>query len=67
MYLVRYRVDLTRFHFTIVQRIDSLLPAIFESAGPAGLVLFLSLQREPAADRGGGHYARSIPAADSLA
>ena len=67
MYLIRWGVDLARLHFAIVQRIDPLLPAIFESAGPTGLVLFLSLQREPAADRRGGHMARSISATDSMA
>lgn len=67
MYLMRRGIDQPRSHLPIVQKIDPLLPAIFDRAGPPGLVLFLSLQREPAADRRGGHPARSISAADSLA
>src|SRR5205085_4442849 len=60
-------IDLDRSHFTIFQRIDPLLPSVFDSAATSGPILLLSLQREPAADWRGGHTPRSISAADSLA
>jgi hypothetical protein len=43
--LISWGVDFARLHFTIVQRTDPLLLAIFESADSTGRVLFLSLQR----------------------
>src|SRR6185436_20392460 len=46
---------------------DSLLLAIFDNAAPPGILLFLSLQREPPTDRRGRHASRSVSAADSLA